>query len=365
MTGSVRHSTRENNNSSPNLYLKNHKRDIGVSQFPSGGWDVDIDYPQKTIRPGLMLRTYDTPEDAALAYDEAAYALERQRARLNFPRLPAQEPAADAGESSQNHSGTGKASMCKKKFVDGESSQKLQLPIEFLKAEGPVSVRKKGKVICGGSRLDEFVCRPHYDEATAFRSRQLDGASSQEHARIQADHDLASSIELASTPLNEDASASDSNHQSVRASASPPEDRDIENRVALSRAQSMKEESPFDFDKLNKLILLLSTEECLALLAILFSGGSSLSTNVRILMRGAGISSAVGFYSSLGSSILKHIGKAEPAAPFLTALGGATAACGFTFLSCLFLPEKLMLIFASVICTMNIFILPFIFIKKS
>ncbi|ESR56160.1 hypothetical protein CICLE_v10019845mg [Citrus x clementina] len=269
------------------------------------------------------------------------------------------------GESSQNHSGTGKVSICKKKFLDGESSQQLQLPIVILKAEGPVNVSKQGKTICGGSHLDEFVCVSNYDEATAFRSQQLDGESSQEHTIIQVDHDSASSIGLASTPLNENASSSDSNHQSLRASASPSEDRDVESRVALSQAQSMREESPFDFDKLNKIILLLSTEECLALLAILFSGSSSLSTNARILMRGAGISCAVGFYSSLGSSILKHIGKSEPAAPFLTALGGVAAACGFTFLSCLFLPQKLMLIFAGVICIMNIFILPFLFIKKN
>ncbi|KAL9436841.1 hypothetical protein AB3S75_022814 [Citrus x aurantiifolia] len=269
------------------------------------------------------------------------------------------------GESSQNHSGTGKVSICKKKFLDGESSQQLQLPIVILKAEGPVNVSKKGKAICGGSHLDEFVCVSNYDEATAFRSQPPDGESSQEHTIIQVDHDSASSVGLASTPLNENASSSDSNHQSLRASASPSEDGDVETRVALSQAQSMREESPFDFDKLNKIILLLSTEECLALLAILFSGSSSLSTNARILMRGAGISCAIGFYSSLGSSILKHIGKSEPAAPFLTALGGVAAACGFTFLSCLFLPQKLMLICAGVICIMNIFILPFLFIKKN
>lgn len=269
------------------------------------------------------------------------------------------------GESSQNHSGTGKVSICKKKFLDGESSQQLQLPIVILKAEGPVNVSKKGKAICGGSHLDEFVCVSNYDEATAFRSQQLDDESSQEHTIIQVDRDSASSIGLASTPLNENASSSDSNHQSLRASASPSEDRDVESRVALSQAQSIREESPFDFDKLNKIILLLSTEECLALLAILFSGSSSLSTNARILMRGAGISCAVGFYSSLGSSILKHIGKSEPTAPFLTALGSVAAACGFTFLSCLFLPQKLMLIFAGVVCIMNIFILPFLFIKKN
>lgn len=252
------------------------------------------------------------------------------------------------GESSQHQRGTGKISICKKKCLDGESV--------LLKAKGLADVRKKVQAICGGCPL-EFVCAP---PATSFSIRQGE-ESPQEHMIIQVDHDSASSIKLASTSLNENASSSASDHQSVRASALP-EDRDIETRAALSRAQSMSEKLPFDVNKLNKIILLLSTEECLALLAILFSGGSSLSTNARILMRGAGICSAVGFYSSLGSSVLKYIGKAEQTAPFLTAVGCVAAACGFTSVSCLFLPDKLRLIFACVACVMNILVLPFLFI---
>lgn len=154
-----------------------------------------------------------------------------------------------------------------------------------------------------------------------------------------------------SPALIENASSA-SNHQSIRASA-PPEDRD-----------GMNKELPFDIVKLAKMFLLISTEGGLALLAIWFSVGASLSANSRILFRGAGICSAVGFHSSLGSHGLQCSRKAEPAARFLTALGGIAATCGFTSVSYLFLPENLMLFFAGVIGIMNIVILPFLFIRN-
>lgn len=65
-----------------------------------------------------------------------------------------------------------------------------------------------------------------------------------------------------------------------------------------------------------------------------------------------------------GQSGLQCSRKAEPAARFLTALGGITATCGFTYVSCLFLPENLMSFFAGVIGIMNIVILPFLFIRN-
>lgn len=105
---------------------------------------------------------------------------------------------------------------------------------------------------------------------------------------IQVDHNFARSIQLMSPALIENASSA-SNHQSIRASA-PPEDRD-----------GMNKELPVDIVKLAKMFLLISTEGGLALLAIWFSVGASLSANARILLRGAGICIAVGFHSSLGS----------------------------------------------------------------
>lgn len=58
------------------------KRFIGVRQRPSGRWVAEIKDSSQHVR--LWLGTYDTPEEAARAYDEAARALRGDNARTNF-----------------------------------------------------------------------------------------------------------------------------------------------------------------------------------------------------------------------------------------------------------------------------------------
>ncbi|KAF3441268.1 hypothetical protein FNV43_RR15181 [Rhamnella rubrinervis] len=58
------------------------KRFVGVRQRPSGRWVAEIKDSSQRVR--LWLGTYDTPEEAARAYDEAARALRGSNARTNF-----------------------------------------------------------------------------------------------------------------------------------------------------------------------------------------------------------------------------------------------------------------------------------------
>ena len=58
------------------------RRFVGVRQRPSGRWVAEIKDSSQRVR--LWLGTYDTPEDAARAYDEAARALRGENARTNF-----------------------------------------------------------------------------------------------------------------------------------------------------------------------------------------------------------------------------------------------------------------------------------------
>ncbi|KAL1557439.1 ethylene-responsive transcription factor ERN1-like [Salvia divinorum] len=55
---------------------------VGVRQRPSGKWVAEIKNTTQKIR--MWLGTFDTPEEAALAYDEAACLLRGSNTRTNF-----------------------------------------------------------------------------------------------------------------------------------------------------------------------------------------------------------------------------------------------------------------------------------------
>ncbi|XVF33409.1 hypothetical protein REPUB_Repub17cG0166200 [Reevesia pubescens] len=79
------------------------RRFVGVRQRPSGRWVAEIKDSSQRVR--LWLGTYDTPEEAARAYDEAARALRGENARTNFSSVN-HSSTQFSGSNSPSHGGT-------------------------------------------------------------------------------------------------------------------------------------------------------------------------------------------------------------------------------------------------------------------
>ncbi|KAL8062595.1 hypothetical protein ABFX02_02G158200 [Erythranthe guttata] len=79
--------------------IPSKRRFVGVRQRPSGRWVAEIKDSSQRVR--LWLGTYDTPEEAARAYDEAARALRGENARTNFS-TPRTNPSNSNGSGDHN-----------------------------------------------------------------------------------------------------------------------------------------------------------------------------------------------------------------------------------------------------------------------
>ncbi|CDO98496.1 unnamed protein product [Coffea canephora] len=65
-----------------NITIHGRRRFLGVRQRPSGRWVAEIKDSSQKLR--LWLGTFDTAEEAALAYDNAARLLRGRNAKTNF-----------------------------------------------------------------------------------------------------------------------------------------------------------------------------------------------------------------------------------------------------------------------------------------
>ncbi|KAK9103427.1 hypothetical protein Sjap_020681 [Stephania japonica] len=160
------------------------RRFLGVRQRPSGRWVAEIKDSSQRVR--LWLGTFDTPEEAARAYDEAARALRGENARTNF----ASTPTTTSNNNTSSNSSTTSSSGLNFSALKAKLSKNLQ----------SIMARTKDSKFSAKARVSDqftFASIFHRNNQYYNNSKSSGCASSSTNGVV---HDMKSSIEKAVQP---------------------------------------------------------------------------------------------------------------------------------------------------------------------
>ncbi|KAH7683507.1 AP2/ERF domain-containing protein [Dioscorea alata] len=121
----------------------------GVRQRHWGKWVAEIRLPRSRTR--LWLGTYDTAENAALAYDNASFKLRGDNAKLNFPKL--QNNAALLGSFLHASVNAKLQAICQRMNNSDKSDNSVQA-VDSVVTPGESKVESKTESSSSGTEID-------------------------------------------------------------------------------------------------------------------------------------------------------------------------------------------------------------------